>query len=75
VVLSASGPGAAAVRMEKLYDHFGARCRSVHLIPFDSHLAEGGEVDIELLKPSTFEAYVDVAGAIAEKFARLRPTP
>jgi MinD-like ATPase involved in chromosome partitioning or flagellar assembly len=74
VVLSASGPGAAAVRMEKLYEHFGTRCRSVHLIPFDSHLAEGGELDIELLKPTTFEAYIDVAGAIAEKFTRLRPT-
>ena len=70
VVLSASGPGSAAVRMDKLREHFSAKCRSVHLIPFDSHLAEGAEVDIELLKPATFEAYIEVAGAISEKFAR-----
>ena len=73
LVLSASRPGGTAVRMDKVYEHFESRCRSVHLIPFDSHLAEGGEVDMELLKPATFQAYVELAGAVAEKFALLRP--
>lgn len=73
LVLSAARPGASAVHMEKVYEHFQSRCRSVHLIPFDFHLAEGGEIDVDLLKPATFEAYVELAGAISEKFGLLRP--
>lgn len=72
LVLSAARPGASAVHMEKVYEHFQSRCRSVHLIPFDFHLAEGGEIDVDLLKPATFEAYVELAGAISEKFGLLR---
>jgi MinD-like ATPase involved in chromosome partitioning or flagellar assembly len=73
LVLSAARPGDTAVRMDKVYEHFESRCRSVHLIPFDSHLAEGAEVDMELLKPATVQSYIELAGAISEKFARLRP--
>jgi MinD-like ATPase involved in chromosome partitioning or flagellar assembly len=72
VVLSASRPGSAALKLDKVYEHFEARCRSVHLIPFDPHLAEGGEIDFDLLKPATIEAYLGLAGAVAEKFPRLR---
>lgn len=73
LVLSAARPGESTVRMDKVYEHFESRCRSVHLIPFDSHLAEGAEVDMELLRPATFQAYVELAGAVSDKFARLRP--
>lgn len=72
VVLSASRPGSAALKLDKVYEHFEARCRSVHLIPFDPHLAEGADVDFGLLKPQTFQAYLELAGAVAEKFPRLR---
>lgn len=72
VVLSASRPGSAALNLDKVYEHFEARCRSVHLIPFDPHLAEGAEIDVNLLKPDTIEAYLALAGAVAEKFPRLR---
>jgi MinD-like ATPase involved in chromosome partitioning or flagellar assembly len=72
VVLSASRPGSAALKLDKVYEHFEARCRSVHLIPFDPHLAEGADVDFNLLQPATFEAYLELAGAVAEKFPRLR---
>lgn len=72
VVLSASRPGSAALKLDKVHEHFQARCRSVHLIPFDPHLAEGADIDFDLLKPATFEAYLDLAGAVAEKFPQLR---
>jgi len=72
VLLSASRPGSAALKLDKVYEHFEARCRSVHLIPFDPHLAEGADVDFGLLKPQTFQAYLELAGAVAEKFPRLR---
>ncbi|MCV7283256.1 MinD/ParA family protein [Mycolicibacterium flavescens] len=72
VVLSASRPGSAALKIDKVYEHFEARCRSVHLIPFDPHLAEGADIDIDSLKPATLDAYLELAGSIAEKFPRLR---
>ncbi len=72
VVLSASRPGSAALKLDKVYEHFEARCRSIHLIPFDQHLAEGADIDFGLLKPATMQAYIELAGAVSEKFARLR---
>lgn len=72
VVLSASRPGSAALNLDRVYEHFQARCRSVHMIPFDPHLAEGADVDIDLLKPATVQAYLELAGAVADKFSRLR---
>ncbi len=68
LVISASRPGSSGLQLDKVKEHFAARCRSIHLIPFDPHLAEGGEVDIELLKPATHSAYVDLAAAIADRF-------
>jgi MinD-like ATPase involved in chromosome partitioning or flagellar assembly len=68
VVLSASRPGSAALKLNKVFEHFEARCRSVHLIPFDPHLAEGADIDFDLLKPATLQAYLELAGAVAEKF-------
>lgn len=72
VVLSASRPGAASLKLEKVYEHFEARCRSIHMIPFDQHLAEGADIDFNLLKPATMQAYLELAGAVAEKFPRLQ---
>ncbi len=75
VVLSASRPGSAKLKLDKVYEHFEARCRSVHMIPFDPHLAEGADVDFDLLDPSTLQAYLELAAAVAEKFPRLRGAP
>lgn len=75
VVLSASRPGSAKLKLDKVYEHFEARCRSVHMIPFDPHLAEGADVDFDLLAPETLQAYLELAAAVAEKFPRLRGGP
>ncbi|MGH3723726.1 MAG: AAA family ATPase [Mycobacterium sp.] len=72
VVLSASRPGSAGIKLDKVYEHFAARCRSIHMIPFDPHLAEGADVDFNLLNGDTNEAYLKLAGAISESFPRLR---
>ena len=72
VVLSSSRPGSAAMNLDKVYEHFQARCRSIHLIPFDPHLAEGADVDFSLLNPQTLQAYLELAGSVAQKFPRLR---
>ena len=72
VVLSASRPGSARLKLDKVYEFFEARCRSIHLISFDPHLAEGADVDVGMLKPATRQAYLGLAGAVAENFPRLR---
>lgn len=72
VVLSASRPGSAALKLDKVYEHFQSRCRSIHLIPFDHHLAEGADVDFGRLNPATQQAYLELAGAVSENFGRLR---
>jgi MinD-like ATPase involved in chromosome partitioning or flagellar assembly len=71
VVLSSSRPGSAAMNLDKVYEHFQARCRSIHHIPFDPHLAEGADIDFSLLNPQTLQAYLELAGAVAQKFPRL----
>jgi MinD-like ATPase involved in chromosome partitioning or flagellar assembly len=71
VVLSDSRPGSAALKLDKVYEHFEPRCRSIHLIPFDPHLGEGANMDFGFLKPPTFQAYLELAGAVAENFGRL----
>lgn len=72
VVLSASRPGSAALKLDKVYEHFQTRCRSIHLIPFDPHLAEGADVDFDRLRPATRQAYLELAGSVSENFGRLR---
>jgi MinD-like ATPase involved in chromosome partitioning or flagellar assembly len=72
VVFSAARPGSTELKMDQVREHFEARCRSIHFIPFDQHLAEGAEIDFALLEPATLQAYLGLAGAVAEKFSRLR---
>ncbi|WP_134082778.1 AAA family ATPase [Mycobacteroides salmoniphilum] len=72
VVLSTSRPGSANLKIDKLYEHFESRCRSVHTIPFDPHLSEGADIDFGLLRQQTMDAYLDLAASVSEDFGRLR---
>jgi MinD-like ATPase involved in chromosome partitioning or flagellar assembly len=71
VVLSAERQGSATLRVNQVCEFFESRCQSIRLVPFDPHLAEGADVDFELLKPATRQSYYELAGAIAENFPRL----
>jgi MinD-like ATPase involved in chromosome partitioning or flagellar assembly len=71
VVLSASRPGSAALKLDTVREFFEACCQSIHVIPFDPHLAEGADVDFEMLKPTTRQAYLELAGAVAQNFPRV----
>jgi MinD-like ATPase involved in chromosome partitioning or flagellar assembly len=68
VVISASRPGSPAVNMDQLVDHFASKVRAVQVIPFDSHLAEGSEVDLNRLTPDTRDAFVELAALVADDF-------
>ena len=49
--------------------YFLSRCRAVHIIPYDSHLSEGAEIDLNLLHKNTKRALVELAATVADDFA------
>jgi MinD-like ATPase involved in chromosome partitioning or flagellar assembly len=59
---------AGGVDLAKVAEHFAARCRTVTRIPFDAHLEEGAEVDLDRLEPGTRLALLEVAAAVADAF-------
>ncbi len=60
----------SSVDLNRLEDHFSGRCRSVVRVPWDGHLEEGAEVDLEQLAPATKDAYLQLAASVGEAFAR-----
>jgi MinD-like ATPase involved in chromosome partitioning or flagellar assembly len=63
---------AGGVDLDRVAAHFAARCRAVVRIPFDAHLEEGAEVDLERLEPQTKLALLELAASVADAF---EPTP
>ncbi|MFB9629241.1 MinD/ParA family ATP-binding protein [Nonomuraea helvata] len=69
VVLSAvKNPRRSAVNISELKDHFTKRCRAVIGVPFDPHLEQGSEVDLDLLRTATRDMYLEVGATIADRF-------
>ncbi|WP_238981328.1 MinD/ParA family ATP-binding protein [Williamsia herbipolensis] len=69
VVLSSSRSGASTIDTNQLSQHFLTRCRAVQSIPFDDHLAEGAEVDLDLLGKGAHRAFVELAATVADDFS------
>ena len=70
VVLSTIRPRSkSTVDLDRLEHHFAARCRSVTRIPYDPHLEEGAEVDLELLSAETADAYLTLASLVGDGLA------
>ncbi|MDT0303964.1 nucleotide-binding protein [Streptomonospora wellingtoniae] len=69
VVLSMVRTGKSSVDLDRLEQHFASRCRAVARVPWDAHLEEGAEVDLERLAPSTRDAYLQLAATVGESFA------
>jgi MinD-like ATPase involved in chromosome partitioning or flagellar assembly len=70
VVLSTVRPRSkSTVDLDRLEQHFAARCRAVTRIPYDPHLEEGAEVELEQLSPATTEAYLRLAATVGDGFA------
>ncbi|MEU8250190.1 AAA family ATPase [Nonomuraea sp. NPDC048916] len=62
----------SAVDIKKLEAHFAARCRAVIRVPYDPHLEEGAEIDLERLQEATREAYLQLAACVGDGFAGSR---
>jgi MinD-like ATPase involved in chromosome partitioning or flagellar assembly len=70
VVLSVIRPKSkSTVDLDRLEHHFAARCRAVARIPYDPHLEEGAEVDLELLTAETADAYLALAALVGDGLA------
>ena len=59
----------SSVDLGRLEQHFAGRCRGVVRVPWDGHLEEGAEVDLEQLAPATKDAYLQLAASVGESFA------
>jgi MinD-like ATPase involved in chromosome partitioning or flagellar assembly len=49
-------------------DHFAQRCRAVVEIPGDRHLASGGLIQLEQLRPATRDAAITLGACVADHF-------
>ncbi|RCG20069.1 topoisomerase II [Streptomyces diacarni] len=58
------------IRVEDIVSHFETRCRGVVTVPFDEHLSAGAELDLNMMRPRTREAYFNLSAMIAEDFVR-----
>ncbi len=67
-VISGVRSSAKEFDLNQLITHFAARCRAVVPIPFDPHLSTGAEIDLEMLRPPTADAYLELAAHVAEGF-------
>jgi MinD-like ATPase involved in chromosome partitioning or flagellar assembly len=67
-VINSVRPGAGKVDIDKLAAHFSSRCRAVVQIPFDPHLDEGAEVDLDQLGSQTRMALLELGATVADDF-------
>jgi MinD-like ATPase involved in chromosome partitioning or flagellar assembly len=73
VVLSAvRRKSRSGVDLDRLEQHFAARCRAVVRVPYDTHLEEGAEFELDYLDPETAEAYLTLAALVADGFSTPR---
>jgi MinD-like ATPase involved in chromosome partitioning or flagellar assembly len=70
VVVSAIRPRSkSTVDLDRLEHHFAARCRAVVRIPYDPHLEEGAEVELDLLASQTADAYLALGALVGDGLA------
>jgi len=67
-VINSVRPRAGSVDLDKLAQHFGSRCRAVCRIPFDPHLEEGAEIELDRLASPTRLALLELAATVADGF-------
>lgn len=70
VAICSSRAGSASIDMDQLRATFNQRCAAVHLIPFDEHLAEGAEVDIDQMSKGACRAFIELAASVADGFSQ-----
>jgi MinD-like ATPase involved in chromosome partitioning or flagellar assembly len=73
VVLSTIRPRSkSTVDLDRLEQHFASRSRAVVRIPYDAHLEEGAEFELERLDAEATDAYLELGALIGDGFAMPR---
>jgi len=67
-VINSVRPTSGKVDLDRVALHFAARCRSVCRMPFDEHLEEGGEIDLDQLGQRARLAALELAATVADDF-------
>ncbi|HEY2762729.1 MAG TPA: MinD/ParA family protein [Pseudonocardiaceae bacterium] len=67
-VINSVRPMSGKVDLDRVAMHFAARCRSVCRMPFDEHLEEGGEIDLDQLGQRARLAALELAATVADDF-------
>lgn len=57
------------LELDRVIEHFQARCRAVVQVPWDPHLEAGAESSLEQIGEKTRHAYLTLAAAVADGFA------
>jgi MinD-like ATPase involved in chromosome partitioning or flagellar assembly len=70
-VVTSVRPQAATVHLDEIISHFAKRTRAVVAVPYDPHLAEGGQIELSQLSKGAYQAYLELAAEIADQFPRL----
>ena len=68
-VINSVRPKGGSVDLDKLSAHFGAKVRAVCRVPFDPHLEEGAEIELDRLSGDTRLALLELAATVADGFA------
>ena len=74
VVVLSCDRKSAGVDPKRVRGHFESRCRGVVDIPHDPHLASGGRIELDRLRPATHDAFLALAALLADGFSG-RPVP
>jgi MinD-like ATPase involved in chromosome partitioning or flagellar assembly len=70
VVLAVVRPrGKSSIDLGRLEQHFATRCRAVVRVPYDAHLEEGAEVELNQLSKATADAYLALAAEVGDGFS------
>ncbi len=69
-VINSVRPKSNSVDIDKLEAHFAARTRAVCRIPFDGHLEEGAEIELDRLHSPTRLALLELAATMADAFPK-----
>ena len=70
VVLVAKEIVSGAVDRAAVLEHLGG-AQDLIVVPADPHVADGAQLDWDLLRPATREAYLEIAAAITRRFDRV----
>jgi MinD-like ATPase involved in chromosome partitioning or flagellar assembly len=74
VVVNSPWAGNTSVDVSQLIRYFRGRVENVVVVPYDEHLAEGGEIRLDRLNRKTRSAYAALASAMPSAFHHGRRT-